>query len=322
MEIKIETKETIGLNQSRIEETINDMLDKVMEEDDNSNSLDFNDDELDDESFKISRNSTRHQTSAKSISNKNNCNKFFNNINRENKRNLTVNFNQISSPSFNNTFYNNNLFFMKNQPFYFSNNGNNNYFPNLYKNIGFNNNSLNQSYHSFNPSNTNNFLNNSIIKNEFIRNSLPYSKTVVYHNQGNILNVQNNNIQQNNFYKFGNNNSQTIFNTNNNPYYPINLNFEFKRVENRKKTYDTPLNLQNNIINYFNPNDNNINNNSVCCNKQLDEHLLNNNFSHNNNIYNNNIYKNIYNNINTVAQVIFNFQKKCCFFGENTKKYK
>ena len=297
MEIKIETKETIGLNQSRIEETINDMLDKVMEEDDNSNSLDFNDDELDDESFKISRNSTRHQTSAKSISNKNNCNKFFNNINRENKRNLTVNFNQISSPSFNNTFYNNNLFFMKNQPFYFSNNGNNNYFPNLYKNIGFNNNSLNQSYHSFNPSNTNNFLNNSIIKNEFIRNSLPYSKTVVYHNQGNILNVQNNNIQQNNFYKFGNNNSQTIFNTNNNPYYPINLNFEFKRVENRKKTYDTPLNLQNNIINYFNPNDNNINNNSVCCNKQLDEHLLNNNFSHNNNIYNNNIYKNIYNNI-------------------------
>ena len=102
MEIKIETKEKIGLSQSRIEETINDMLDKLMEEDDNSNSFYLNDDELDDESIKISRNTTRHQTSAKSISNINNFNKFFTNFNKINKRNLTVNFNQISGPSFNN----------------------------------------------------------------------------------------------------------------------------------------------------------------------------------------------------------------------------
>ena len=196
MEIKIENKEKIGLSQSRIEETINDMLDKLMEEDDNSNSFYLNDDELDDESIKISRNTTRHQTSAKSISNINNFNKFFTNFNKINKRNLTVNFNQISGPSFNNAFNKNNLFFMKNPAFYFSNNWNNNCFPNLYKNIGFNNNNLNQSYHSFNPSNTSNSLNSSIIQNEFIRNSLPYSKTVVYHNQGNILNLSNNNIHQ------------------------------------------------------------------------------------------------------------------------------
>ena len=41
------------------------MLDKVMEEKDPPNSFDFFDDE--DESIKISRHSTRHQTTVKSI---------------------------------------------------------------------------------------------------------------------------------------------------------------------------------------------------------------------------------------------------------------
>ena len=52
---------------NNLESTINDMLDKVMEEKDTLKSLDFFDDE--DESFKISRHSNRHQTIVKSIQN-------------------------------------------------------------------------------------------------------------------------------------------------------------------------------------------------------------------------------------------------------------
>ena len=107
-EVKINQEEK---KSNKIEDTINDMLDKVMEEkDDPSNSLDFYDDELEDESFKISRHSTRHQTTAKSIANlsknSNNMQQFFNlpNFDRVNKRNLTVNSNQVSTPSFNNSF--------------------------------------------------------------------------------------------------------------------------------------------------------------------------------------------------------------------------
>ena len=292
---EIETnKETNESN--KIEDTIYDMLDKVMEEkDDPSNSLDFYDDELEDESFKISRHSTRHQTTAKSIAtlSKNSKNKMFNlpNFDRVNKRNLTVNIDQVSAPSFNNSFYNSNFPLMKN-PF------NNNFIPNFFNNnsnMGFNNN-LNQSFqstHSFNQPYSNTFLNSSMAKNDFIRSSLPYSKTVVYHNQGNIFNFGNN-ILQPNFYNLRNNNNiQIPFNRNNPGYIPINLDFGFKRGENRKKTYDTPVNLQNNIINYMNNNvGNNMNNNNICFNKQLEGQLLN------NNIYINNMYNSSIDNLN------------------------
>ena len=297
-EVKLNKEEK---KSNKIEDTINDMLDKVMEEkDDPSNSLDFYDDELEDESFKISRHSTRHQTTAKSIANlsknSNNMQQFFNlpNFDRVNKRNLTVNSNQVSAPSFNNSFYNSNFPLMKN-PF------TNNFVPNFFNNsnnIGFNNN-LNQSFqstHTFNPQYSNNFLNSSMAKNDFIRNSLPYSKTVVYHNQGNIFNFGNN-ILQPNFFNQNNNNIQMPFNRNNNTgYIPFNFDFGFKRGENRKKTYDTPVNLQNNIINYINNNSNNMsnNNNSMCFNKNIEGQLLN------NNIYINNMYSNCNNTIDNL----------------------
>ena len=283
-EVKINQEEK---KSNKIEDTINDMLDKVMEEkDDPSNSLDFYDDELEDESFKISRHSTRHQTTAKSIANlsknSNNMQQFFNlpNFDRVNKRNLTVNSNQVSTPSFNNSFYNSNFPLIRNP---FTNNFAPNFFNNnsISNNIGFNNN-LNQSFqstHTFNPQYSNNFLNSSMAKNDFIRNSLPYSKTVVYHNnQGNIFNFGNNILQPNFFNLNNNNNIQMPFNRNNNAGY-IPINFDFKRGENRKKTYDTPVNLQNNIINCINNNTNNMSNNNnninnICFNKNIEGQLL------------------------------------------------
>ena len=301
-EVKLNKEEK---KSNKIEDTINDMLDKVMEEkDDPSNSLDFYDDELEDESFKISRHSTRHQTTAKSIANlsknSNNMQQFFNlpNFDRVNKRNLTVNSNQVSAPSFNNSFYNSNFPLMRNP---FTNNFVPNFFNNNINNIGFNNN-LNQSFqstHTFNPQYSNNFLNSSMAKNDFIRNSLPYSKTVVYHNnQGNIFNFGNNILQPNFFNLNNNNNIQMPFNRNNNAGY-IPINFDFKRGENRKKTYYTPVNLQNNIINCINNNTNNMSNNNnninnICFNKNIEGQLLN------NNIYINNMFNNCNNTIDNL----------------------
>ena len=273
----------------QIEETINDMLSKVMEENNKTNSLDFDDDEMEEDSFKISRESTRHQTTAKPtlLSNSNNIVQSFNvpNFDRNNKRNLTVNnYNQASNPSFNNSFFNTNMPLINNKSLFYANNANNKFAPNFYNNalqninnnnnFGFNNN-LNQSfqsYHSFNPQYSNNYLNTSMDPNNFIRNSIPYSKTVVYHNQRNIFNLGNNIFHpNNNLYKYGNN-IPISFNNNNAGYIPMNLDMDFKRGENRKKTYDTTFNFQNNIISGLN--NNNINNN-VCYNKQIEEYIIN-----------------------------------------------
>ena len=135
-EKEIETiKETSESNESHeMEETINNMLDKVMEEKDPSNSFDFCDDE--DESFKLSRHSTRHQTTVKPLpkfsNHPNLMSQFSHNFNRGNKRNLT----QSTAPSFNNQFYNSNFHFAGYNPssFYFSNNGNNPFTPNYFNN--------------------------------------------------------------------------------------------------------------------------------------------------------------------------------------------
>ena len=293
-EIEIINELNESNDSNKIEDKIHDMLDKVMEEKDPSNSFDFFDDE--DESVKISRHSTRHQTTVKSIPrNSKNANimaQFFvPNFNRGNKRNLTQSF----IPSLNNQLYNSNFPIMRYNPSCFSNNANNAFIPNFYNNNFSFNNNLNQSFQSYNPQYSNNFLNSSMTQNNFIRNKMPYSKTVSYHNQGNILNL-NNNFFQPNFYSFGNNNNnnmQMIFNRNNAGYFQNNLGMEFKRGENRKRTYDT----QNNIItNCLNNNINNINNN-ICFNKQLLEEKL---YNNNNSFINNNIF--ISNNNNDLKQ--------------------
>ena len=304
-EKEIETiKEISESNESlEMEETINNMLDKVMEEKDPSNSFGFCDDE--EESFKLSRHSTRHQTTVKQLpkfsNNSNIMSQFSQNFNRGNKRNLT----QSTAPSFNNQFYNSNFPFMRYNPssFYFSNSGNNAFAPNYYNNnMGFNNlNQSFQSYHSFNPQYSNNYLNSSMVQNNFIRNSMPYSKTVSYHNQGNILNLGNNNIQANffNLENNNNNNMRMVFNRNNQGYFTKNFDMEFKRGEKRKKTYDIRNNLISNCLNNNLNNMNNISNN-ICFNKQLEDQLFSNNnsFINNNNIYIANISNSNNNDIN------------------------
>ncbi len=284
---------------NKMGQTINDMLDKVMEENDPSNSFDFGDDE--EESFKLSRHSTRHQTTVKpqaKLSNNPKINQFFSqNFNRGNKRNLT----QSTTPSFNNQFYNSNPFVGYNPSFFFPNNGNNAFAPNfLNNNFGFNNN-LNQSfqsYHSFNPQYSNNFLNSSMEQNNFVRNSMPYSKTISYHNQGNILNLGKNFVQPN-YFNLGNNNNnnnmQMIFNRQNQGYFNKNLDMEFKRGENRKKTYDVRNSL---ISNCLNNNMNNLNNNMKNTNARIGLNL-NLNKNNNSNIKNNmNKQNNYMNNMN------------------------
>ncbi len=227
----------------KIENTINDMLNKVMEENDSLNSFDFEDDEFEEDSFQISRFSTRHQTSNSSN---------IKNFNRGNKRNLTEDlYNKKISPPLNITFSTSNCSLENNPSFCFANNFNSpspNFSQNTNNFINFNNN-LNQSFQSQQPFNTK--FNTNVSSSNFIRNALPYSKTVAYNNQKDVFkNTQSilnfdNNFKQNNFNENNNNNL-------------LNLDTGFKRVENRKKTYNSLDIFHNNISNYLQ--NNNINN--------------------------------------------------------------
>ena len=231
---------------SKIENVIYDMLDKVMEEKDTLNSFDFGDDEIEEETSKISRYSTRHQTSD--------CQPQYN-FNRQNKRNLTdISNNKSCSDCINTKFCPSNQPLIKKSSFYLNNNsifsGN---LTNAGNNISSFNNNLNQSINNQYNKNTN-------INNNFIRNPIPDSKTVVYSGEN---------------YLFNNSHSNALFNFNNliyNIYGNSNINKEFsfpnlelskfKRGENKKKTYDIPFTLRNNINNHlYNINDSSINNN-------------------------------------------------------------
>ena len=211
---------------SKIENDIYDMLDKVMEEDDTLNSFDFGDDEIEEETLKISRYSTRHQTTDF---------QFHNNFGRQNKRNLTEILNNKNGSDFiNTTFCSSNMPLIKNPSCFYLNNNNivsrNN--TNVRNNFSRFNNNLNQS--------------NNIQFNNFNRNPLPGSKTVVFNGENNL---------------FNNSHSITLFNFNNyisNNYGNSNIDKElsflnlelpnYKRGENRKKTYD--INNINNQLKY------------------------------------------------------------------------
>ena len=244
---KISTESQKEMNESfKIENTIHDMLNKVLEENDSLNPFDFEDAEFEEDSFKISRFSTRHQTSNSSN---------VNNFNRGNKRNLTeVLNNQKISPPFN-FFPTSNCSLKSNQPFFFPNNFNG-FSPNLFQNannfMNFNNN-LNQSFQSSQSFNTqfNTKVNNPI----FTRNDLPYSKTYkkdVSKSSQTMLNFNNYNTNKNN-------SKQNNFNENNNDNL-LNSESCFKRGENRKKTYNSDTS-HNNISNYLQ--NNNINNENI-----------------------------------------------------------
>ena len=318
----------------RIEDKIYDMINKVMEENDSLNSFDFEDDDFEEDSLKISRLSTRHQTSdvtnSKFDKNLNSINQLFNlsNFNRGNKRNLTDALNHQNSvpSSFNTTFLSSKCPEIKNPSFFVQNNcGNNIFYHNLFQNslknpnnnniFGLNNN-FNQSFQTsqtFNTQYKNNTINNNITNSininnnisnfnnnaNFIRNSQPHFKTVIYNNQKDVFNLHQPlfNLSQfgNNIYK------ENLFN--NNTYTSLNLESNFHRNEKRKKTYDIPMTLQNNIKNFL-KNDKNINKEKYLFNPQIEEKLFINN--NDNNIEN----KNHSNKIDTCASDSFIYELK------------
>ena len=251
----------------KMEDTIHDMLDKVMEEDDSLDSFDLIQDDINEESLKISRISTRHQTSDFQIKNK---------FNRPNKRNLTeVSNNSEQFSSFNSTFCSINSPTLKNTSFCFQNNLNNNIvYPNFFQNsksstndqLGLNNNSITSlpSSISFNHQ----IVGNPNFNKTYSRNPVSYSKTVAYNGQKNVFkNVFSNSNFLFNSNNFVNKNSiQNIINENSNmhnTFFSLNSDSgSIKRKDNRKKTYDVPITLQNSINNYL-KNNKNINNNSL-----------------------------------------------------------
>ena len=262
----------------KIEDTINDMVIKLIEDDDPLDSLDFGHDEIDNESLNISRISTRHQTSDYPLQN---------NFNRPNKRNLTEVLNRKEHfHNFNSKFQQINRPVAKKSSFFFQNNKN----------------SFNGSH--FSSSNFNNYLNTENVtnnniqnvsfpplfsfnsqfnnNNNLIRKDLPYSKTVVCDNaQRNIFNNDSQTLF--NLNKFVNDNSRNIINGNDNQNaFSSNFNLDnFKRREDRKKTYDIPNVLKNNMIDY-------LANNSINNNSRFDNSLIiNNDFGNTNDDKNN-----------------------------------
>ena len=232
-------------NNEDIEYKINAMLDKVMEEQDNiennnnqnkgSNSLKFNDDEENEEN---------------PLNQKINQDNYFQNFDRGNKRLKTVNNYPVNIPNmpimnlnkFN--LCNNNLREMRTPSFGYLN-YNKNY--NLENNNNSNN--LNQNYINNNSIN-NNPYNSQIYNNSnanYIRNSMPYSKTAIYHyplnlfnmnfpiNNYNFPNFNINNNYPNNFQKnISQNNNNITQNKNNND---ENISKSgYKRKESRRRT--------------------------------------------------------------------------------------
>ena len=221
----------------KIENTINDMLNKVMDDNDSLNSLDFEDDEFKEDICKMSRYSTRHQTSNSSN---------IINFNRGNKRNLTEVFNNYKpSPPFNSAFSSSSCSLISNPSFCYQNNSNN-FSPN---NCFYCTNNINQS--SFDE-----HINNNISNPNFIRNSLPYSKTVVHNHQKDVFKPSQFMINFNNYFTNKDNNLNKIFigNNNNNPYFSINKESNFKRGEKRKQTQSIPDTFHYNITNYLQEN--------------------------------------------------------------------
>ena len=305
----------------KIEDKIYYMLNTVMEENDSLNSFDFDEEEFEDESFKINRFSKRHQTSDQSYSKLNqlnNQNHPFNlsNFNRGNKRNLTEVLNkQNSVPSsfntLNGTSCSSKSSFFNNPSFCAQNNSNNrivfpNFFQNSIQNQNWGNaidscNNINQSFQSSQNSTSqikgNNFnynminqinSNNNAINNHnnnsyFVRNAFPYSKTVVYNKPKDVFDFGNSIININQFEN--NNNIANLYNGNNNRKIPLNIDSSFKRRDKRKKTYDIPLTLRNNLNNYLN-----FNNNFAFNNNQIDD--LFNNKNNNREIKSNDNYTN------------------------------
>ena len=293
-----------------IENTINAMLDQVMEDPDDTNSnsnnvinsLQFNDDESNEDDIIDPK------------LNQNFCHPHFDRSNKRLKTVINYPVNMPNMPIMNiNPFSYNNFSSMRTPSFGYDNSM-------VYPNINnLNNNYIGHSHKSSNNLNNNFFLdqsfnnqiNNSVNMNSnFLRNANPYSKTVIHHYPLNLFNIHNfqnnlnNNIQNQNYSENKNinnnlNNNNNINNINNNSN-NNNINNtsenEYKRKESRRKTYP----ILNYIINENVQQDfNNFNNNNQMINN-YNQMLFQNN---------NNLFNQINNNEYLIFQLKFNLEK-------------
>ncbi len=277
-------------NHRDIENTINAMLDQVMEDPDDTNSnsnnvinsLQFNDDESNEDDI---------------IEPKLNHNFFDSHFNRGNKRLRTVINSPVNIPNMpimiNNPFnYGNNFTSLRTPSFGYDNsmiynsinniNNSNNYFGHKSSHNLFNNSYLDQS------------LNKTNINANFLRNTNPYSKTVIQHYP---INLFNNNFGNNNFNSNYQNHFQNNLNNNSNHNYSENNNIknnnnsnnvknnninnksekEYKRKESRRKTCPSFNYIINETVQKDFQNTKNFNNNNLIMGKYNQIMFQNNN---------------------------------------------
>ena len=278
---------------SELENKINDMLDKVMDEKESNNSSNLinplklmDDDENEEEQQQQSpkRKPAGHKNTLQpGNSNNSKQEQPFNlqHFERGNKRNQTAKFYPVNMPLMDPNYFNVNQrnanlqnINIKQSDFNIQNknnnmnNLNNGAYPYLvYHNNGNNNlNNLNiqqAKNNSQNTSTTNSTStkNNSIAQMNvppahFMRNSLPNSKTVIYHHPLQLINPNLNNLNNMN-----NNNMNMLYNTNYNPmvfYNNNNLINGLNNNNNNKQNF-----VYNNMNNNMNNNNMNINNNNI-----------------------------------------------------------
>ena len=297
-----------------IENTINEMLDQVMEDPDDTNSnsnnikntLQFNDDESNEEDI---------------IDAKMNHHFFPNHFDRSNKRLKTVINNPVNIPNFpimniNPYNFNNNFSSIKTPSFgYVNYNDNGGIFYNKINSLNNNNNYIGHGHKSSNnlvnsiylDQSFNNQINNNVNSN-FLRNSNPYSKTVVQHYPINLFNnLSNNNfnrinnINNNNFQNNYQNNFQNNLNNIQNPNYADNNNIKNNNINNNisEKSYKRKESRRNTFPSF-----------NLLMNEKIQQDLSIQNYNNNNQMtgnYNPMLYQN--NNEYLIFQLKFNLEK-------------
>ena len=296
-----------------IENTINEMLDQVMEDPDDTNSnsnnikntLQFNDDESNEDDI---------------IDAKMNHHFFPNHFDRSNKRLKTVINNPVYIPNFpimniNPYNFNNNFSSIKTPSFGYANyNDNGGIFYNKINSLNNNNNYIGHGHKSSNnlvnsiylDQSFNNQINNNVNSN-FLRNSNPYSKTVVQHYPINLFNnLSNNNfnrinnINNNNFQNNYQNNFQNNLNNIQNPNYADNNNIKNNNINNNisEKSYKRKESRRNTFPSF-----------NLLMNEKIQQDLSIQNYNNNQMIgnYNPMLYQN--NNEYLIFQLKFNLEK-------------
>ena len=296
-----------------IENTINEMLDQVMEDPDDTNSnsnnikntLQFNDDESNEDDI---------------IDAKMNHHFFPNHFDRSNKRLKTVINNPVYIPNFpimniNPYNFNNNFSSIKTPSFGYANyNDNGGIFYNKINSLNNNNNYIGHGHKSSNnlvnsiylDQSFNNQINNNVNSN-FLRNSNPYSKTVVQHYPINLFNnLSNNNfnrinnINNNNFQNNYHNNFQNNLNNIQNPNYADNNNIKNNNINNNisEKSYKRKESRRNTFPSF-----------NLLMNEKIQQDLSIQNYNNNQMIgnYNPMLYQN--NNEYLIFQLKFNLEK-------------